>query len=44
MSYIMTHFQFQTNPISPAGEVLRFPVGQNDENEPDYKELIDDDN
>lgn len=34
----------QTNPISPAGEVLRFPVGQNDENEPDYKELIDDDN
>merc|ERR1712227_1173365 len=29
-----------TNPISPAGEILKSPVGQKDQDEPDYKELM----
>ena len=32
----------QTNPISPAGEVLKFPVGQANEDDPDYSELLSD--
>ena len=32
----------KTNPISPAGELLKFAVGQADDNEPDYSELLDD--
>ena len=32
----------QTNPISPAGELLKFPVGQADPEDIDYKELMDD--
>ena len=34
--------KFQTNPISPAGEVLKFPVGQANEDDPDYSELLSD--